>query len=101
MLPIRRWSGTHAPTENEIQTLFDAEGLQAYTWSNAPGDVYAAHAHSYHKVIYVAQGSIEFDFPDEHERVTLNAGDRVEIEPGLKHSAVVGANGVACLEAHR
>ena len=36
------------------------EGLSPYSWSNGPHDRYAAHSHSYNKVIYVVQGSITF-----------------------------------------
>jgi quercetin dioxygenase-like cupin family protein len=79
----------------------DAEGLKPYAWSNAPGDVYAAHTHAYHKVIYVVQGSITFGLPRRGEQVTLRTGDRLDLPAGVAHDAVVGPQGVACLEAHR
>jgi quercetin dioxygenase-like cupin family protein len=63
--------------------------------------VYGAHDHPYHKVIYVVQGSITFGLPGEGRRVALDAGDRLELPPGVVHEAVVGPRGVVCLEAHR
>ena len=63
----------------KIKKILADEGLHAYQWSNRPGDVYGAHTHSYHKVIYVLQGSITFGLPDKGDKVTLNAGDRLEL----------------------
>lgn len=95
------WSSTEPPTEAAIRRVLAAEGLQPYTWSNAPGDRYGAHAHGYHKVIYVLQGSITFGLPESGARLVLNAGDRLELPAGVRHDAVVGPEGVICLEAHR
>jgi quercetin dioxygenase-like cupin family protein len=74
------------------------EGLEPGTWSNAPGERYAAHEHGYDKVIVVAAGSIRFGL---HERpLDLATGDRLELLAGTAHDAVVGPSGVTCLEAH-
>lgn len=77
------------------------EGLEPYRWSNGPGDVYGAHSHPYHKVIYVVQGSIKFGLPDSGDAVMLHTGDRLELPAEVSHDAVVGPEGVVCLEAHR
>jgi quercetin dioxygenase-like cupin family protein len=77
------------------------EGLSPYSWSNAPHDVYAAHSHLYNKVIYVVQGSIQFGLPELGQSLTLKAGDRLDLPAGVVHDAVVGAQGVVCLEAHK
>ena len=37
---------------------------------------------------------------DTGDKVTLNTGDRLELPAGVTHDAVVGKQGVACLEAH-
>jgi quercetin dioxygenase-like cupin family protein len=76
------------------------EGLSPYVWSNAPYDIYAAHTHSYIKVIFVAQGSITFGLPESGKQVALRAGDRLDLPAGIVHEARVGAQGVVCLEAH-
>lgn len=76
-----------------------AEGLDASSWSNGPGDRYPVHRHGYDKVIVVAYGSIVFgvgglgSFP-------LGEGDRLELPAATDHDAAVGAGGVTCLEAH-
>lgn len=95
------WAGEQAPTEQAIRGLLGREGLEPYRWSNGPGDVYAAHSHSYHKVIYVVTGSITFGLPDTGGEVSLKSGDRLELPAGTTHNAVVGLQGVSCLEAHR
>jgi uncharacterized protein YjlB len=76
------------------------EGLAPGTWSNGPGDVYAAHVHGYDKVLVVERGSIVFGLPDLGSSVTLAVGDRLDLPAGTRHDAVVGPSGVTCLEAH-
>jgi len=96
-----RWPDGKPPDEAWLRSILADEDLHPYVWSNGPGDVYDAHSHSYHKVIYVVRGSITFGLPDSDDKVTLNSGDRLELPAGVSHNAVVGHEGVACLEAHR
>jgi quercetin dioxygenase-like cupin family protein len=78
-----------------------SEGLSPEAWSNGPLDRYAPHRHDYDKVIYVVSGSITFGLPDEGRKIDLNAGDRLDLPAGTTHDAVVGSQGVRCLEAHK
>lgn len=98
---VIRWSDETEPDEPLLRSMLADEDLHPYVWTNGPGDVYGAHSHSYHKVIYVVHGSITFGLPDSGDKVTLNSGDRLELPAGVTHNAVVGQQGVACLEAHR
>ena len=99
---ITRWEDETPPTEAAILQRFAAEQLTPYRWSNAPGDVYSAHTHSYHKVIFVVNGSITIGVPEKQGgNITLTAGDRLDLPPGTIHDALVGPEGVFCLEAHR
>ncbi|MEA2518809.1 MAG: hypothetical protein QOF49_889 [Chloroflexota bacterium] len=77
-----------------------AEGLDAGSWTNGPGDRYGAHAHGFDKVIVVVAGSIAFGLPERAEVVALDAGDRLELPAATTHDATVGDRGVTCLEAH-
>jgi quercetin dioxygenase-like cupin family protein len=86
-------------SETVILGAFAAEGLRPSRWSNAPGDVYAPHEHAYHKVLYCLRGSIVFRLADGE--IELRPGDRLDIEPGTRHGAVVGDEGVECVEAPR
>ena len=98
---VTRWSKENAPDRQSIDHLLSAENLRAYDWSNSPGDRYTAHSHAFDKVIYVVAGEITFTFPDSDEELTLKAGDRLDLPRGVIHGAVVGQEGVRCLEAHR
>ena len=76
------------------------EGLEPGRWSNGPGDRYPAHGHGYDKVIAVERGSIRFGLSATGDMVELVAGDRLELPAGTQHDALVGDDGVTCLEAH-
>lgn len=97
---ITRWDHNKPPDESELRSLLNQAGYHAYRWSNLPGEIYEAHSHQYHKIIYVVQGSITFVLPEINERVQLSIGDRLDLPRGLVHEAEVGAEGVVCLEAH-
>ncbi len=98
-LPAGR-HGPQPPSEAELEALFRREGLSPRWWSNAPGDRYGTHSHPYHKVLYCARGSLRFELEDGRH-FDLSPGDRLDIPPGTPHSAVVGSQGVTCVEAPR
>ena len=100
-LEVIPWPEDKLPDEALLRSILADEDLHPYIWSNGPGDVYGAHSHSYHKVIYVLRGSITFGLPDSGDEITLSLGDRLELPADVTHNAVVGPQGVACLEAHR
>lgn len=98
---VTPWADPTPPSQSSLRQLMADEGLSPYSWSNGPRDSYAAHSHSYDKVIYVVQGSITFGLPELGKQLTLNAGDRLDLPAGVVHDAVVGPQGVVCLEAHK
>ena len=83
----------------EIKVAFEREGLAPHGWGNEPRYQYGRHSHAYHKVLYCVSGSITFHTEDGD--FELQAGDRLDVEPGTGHSATVGPEGVRCLEAAR
>jgi uncharacterized protein YjlB len=97
---VTPWAESAPPTESTLRQIMAGEGLDPYPWSNGPHDVYAAHSHGYDKVIYVVKGSITFGLPQLGKELTLNQGDRLDLPAGIVHEAVVGPQGVVCLEAH-
>jgi quercetin dioxygenase-like cupin family protein len=100
-LSVTPWPAEQPAEKHAIEAQMQAENLPYYRWSNGPGDVYGVHRHDYHKVIYVVSGSITFDLPQSDRRIALATGDRLALPAGVDHGAVVGPDGVACLEAHR
>ncbi len=89
------------PSEGTLLARLAGEGLIAQTWSNGPGEAYAAHSHAYDKVIVVVRGSIDFIVATGATPIELGVGDRLDLPAGTVHEAVVGPDGVTCLEAHR
>ena len=95
-------------TESELLDRLVADGLldrasdprAASAWANGPGDAYAAHEHGYDKVLVATRGSIDFELPAEGRTARLSAGDRLDLPAGTRHGALVGDEGVRCLEAH-
>lgn len=101
IIQIKKWDQAHSPSEDQLRQILEDEGLTPIRWSNAPHDVYAAHEHDYHKVILIVSGSITFGFPIVAKPTILSTGDRLDLPPHVQHNAVVGPDGVVCLEAHR
>jgi len=99
-LKITPWTKKVEPTETELRAELAEQDLNVYNWSNLPDDVYPSHTHGYHKVLYVVDGTIRFDFPTRSESYNLQAGDRLDLPAGIRHSATVGPDGVSCLESH-
>ena len=97
---VERWSGDLPPSETEVLRMIADKGFSGYRWSNHPGDVYGAHNHNFHKIIFVIQGSITFGLPQEEIQISLNPGDRLDLARGTVHDAIVGDQGVVCLEIH-
>src|SRR5687768_14893462 len=98
---VTPWSGSIPPSQSTLWRLMTEEGLSPYSWSNGPHDIYAAHSHSYDKVIFVVRGSITFGLPELEEKVNLGPGDRLDLPANIVHDAIVGPQGVVCLEAHK
>ena len=99
-LIIIYWDESFPPDEQTLRLRLQQEGLSSYAWSNGPGDIYPPHSHSYHKIIYVARGSITWVIGKEQREYETSAGDRLELPRGTLHAARVGSKGVTCLEAH-
>jgi len=98
---VTPWVDPASATQSTLWRLMSDEGLSPYSWSNGPHDIYAAHSHSYNKVIYVVEGSITFGLPELGKQLILKAGDRLDLPAGIVHDALVGSQGVVCLEAHK
>src|SRR2546423_14900906 len=93
---VNCWTGA-PPTEQAVRQIYAREGLQPYTWSNGPHDVYGVHAHPYEKVLRVVRGSIRFDLAEHHTSVDLHPGDGLVLPAGVAPNAVVRPEGGARL----
>ena len=91
------------PAPPQDPTLFEQlerEGLKPSRWSNWPDAVYGLHDHPYGKILVVEQGSITFTLDGGRTIRTMKRGDRLDVPSRTPHSALVGPEGVVCLEAH-
>ena len=75
----------------DIKKQLESEYPHVYEWQDPAGTRYEEHAHQGKVSVYVTAGSITFDFSGTP--VEVKAGERINIEPGQKHSAVVGKDG--------
>ena len=82
-------------------TRLRSEASGCHSWSNGPDDRYAAHSHTYTKVLYCVDGSVTFALEADDRRLALNPGDRMVVPAGTMHSAVVGPAGCTCIEGRR
>ncbi len=87
-------------TDTQLARRLRDEGLEADAWSNGPDDRYPPHEHAYDKVLVCSAGSIRFGLPAMGATETLGVGDRLDLPAGTAHDALVGPEGVTCLEAH-
>ncbi len=88
-------------TLDDLMTALRREASSCYSWSNGPHDRYAAHTHSYEKVLYCVDGSITFVLEREGRQLVLKSGDRMMLPAGTLHSAIVGPSGCTCIEGQR
>lgn len=98
---LRRWPHREPPAEEALSGALCDEGMEPLWWSNGPGDTYGPHTHDYHKVLYCSSGTITFTLSPTNERLTLGAGDRMDLPAGWEHAARVGPNGCRCVEGWR
>jgi quercetin dioxygenase-like cupin family protein len=94
-----RWPHRRPLPEEEIVRFFRARKLRFSRWSNGPDETYSLHTHPYRKTLYCLCGSITFTLPDAGQSVALRPGDRLILPSGLRHGALVGPEGVTCIEA--
>jgi quercetin dioxygenase-like cupin family protein len=93
-----RWSPVYEAAEETLSKQLQAKKIQTERWTAEPGQLFAAHAHTFDKRLWCAEGSIVLTIGDK--TVSLQAGDALELPANTIHSAVAGMNGCACYEAH-
>ncbi len=94
-----RLTGAAPDRGSALRALRDEDCSAPRSWANGPRDTYGWHGHDYHKVLFCLDGSITFHLREGD--VALEAGDRLDLEPGTEHAATVGPEGCSCLEASR
>ena len=77
-------------SERYIKQL-ESEYPHVYEWQDPAGTVYEEHEHQGKTTLWLTDGSIEMNVAGEI--IKLKAGDRYDVPPKTKHTAVVGPDG--------
>jgi mannose-6-phosphate isomerase-like protein (cupin superfamily) len=96
---VTAWSGSQHPSLSNVTKLLKSQNLRPYSWDKTPNHRYLISTHTYKKVLYVIEGSLEITFPEGNKIVKMKSGDRIDINANVRHSITVGKNGVTCVEA--
>ena len=80
------------PVPGDPAAALRDDGFDPSPWSAGPQTHFAAHSHARTKRLFVMRGSISFN----GEWLQAPAG--IRIAAGTEHSAMVGDNGVDCVE---
>ena len=80
-LKVTPWDKEEPPTEADLAEQLGEQELRVYHWSSPPEGMFAGHTHGYHKVLFILEGSIEFEFPTRHQSIRLKAGDGLIFRP--------------------
>lgn len=92
---------TGEPGVAAAEARLRASGVESMAWGNGAGDRYAAHEHSYTKLLICAEGSITFFVGPDATPVELTPGTGFVLPPRTLHAAAVGPDGCTCVEGHR
>ncbi len=78
--------------EERLKEQLKQEGFSfVYEWHDTPGKVYPLHEHQNKVAIIVVHGEVAFDFGGEKK--VVRKGERFDVPPKTKHTAVVGKDG--------
>ena len=100
-IKVEKWSKDTPPTFQDLEDLVKGEGLEPDVWGNEADYQYPIHNHNYTKIIYCVRGWVDFLFPQERRTIRLEPGDKMTVPVGTDHGAIVGENGVTCIEGHK
>ena len=79
------WAEAAAPREQVLKQRLDADGFDAFVWTDTPGSDYQPHAHDHDESLWVIDGEIVFGAGDAEYR--LGPGDRLMLPKGTVHTA--------------
>jgi quercetin dioxygenase-like cupin family protein len=93
------WPGGAPPEEPALRARLDADGFEAWRWTDAPGATYAPHSHDHDESLWVLEGEITFVIAGDLHR--LRPGDRLQLPAGTVHEAEAGPRGATYLVGER
>lgn len=98
---IRHWSGGAGLTRTSIQSVLHMQGFEPHVWLGRRGDIYPLNTVPYHRIIWVAEGTLQVHLPEWERQLHLKRGDRLDLPAGTPHKTVVCSDKLICVEARR
>jgi quercetin dioxygenase-like cupin family protein len=84
---IQRWEAPLMPTETQIFSLLQKEGIEVSLNQWGPRTEIKDHRHFLSEILFVSEGSLILNV--NGNQVLLRQGDRAEIPSNTKHSYLV------------
>ncbi len=76
----------------DFKEQLKSEGFPfVFEWTDAPNTTYEPHLHKGKVTFYITKGQILVDILGE--KLLINEGKRLDVPPGISHSAKVGPEG--------
>ena len=76
-----RWSKETTPSLQTLRLLLAQQGFQVSEWKDLPGTVYPVRQPATLEVRWIVRGKLRVGIPDQDAEITLEPGDRLELEP--------------------
>lgn len=86
---LTRWNKETTPSRGLLRVTLAQQGFQVSEWTDLPGTVYPAHLHATAEVRWVVRGKLRVGIPETNQEITLEAGDRLDLEPDESYWADV------------
>lgn len=94
------YSGGAGLTQTAILSLLQMQGYDPYAWFGQKKDVYPVRAVPYQRILWVVEGTITIQLPEEGQEFNLSRGDRLDLAAGIPHTIVIRSQRSICIEAY-
>ena len=84
---VRRWLAPLTPSKEQIESLFEKDGVEFFEENFEPGMNIPSHRHPFDEVRMIVEGKILYDVSGN--KVLLRPGDKIIIPSNTLHSKVV------------
>ena len=97
---LKRWQGEKTPTKEQIEKVFQREGLEFYLEKHLTREKIQEHDHPFDEIRMVHSGALLMNVAGN--QLLLRPGDRIEIPSNTRHShSTHGQEECLCICAQR
>ena len=94
-----RWSKVYESAEEELMAYLNNKHIAAERWKAEAFEAFSPHKHPKDKQLWCAEGSIVFLIAGS--KISLQAGDALDLPARMVHEATAGISGCVCYEFPR